>query len=99
MPAARTLRRPAEARGLGVHSGKPVALRILPAEGDGIVFRRADLGGAEMGLALDRVESRNSTALIGERFKVQTIEHVLAALYASGVTSAVLEVDADEHGR
>jgi UDP-3-O-[3-hydroxymyristoyl] N-acetylglucosamine deacetylase len=96
MPAARTLRRPAEARGLGVHSGKPVALRILPAEGDGIVFRRADLGGAEMGLALDRVESRNSTALIGERFKVQTIEHVLAALYASGVTSAVLEVDADE---
>jgi UDP-3-O-[3-hydroxymyristoyl] N-acetylglucosamine deacetylase len=49
-----------------------------------------------MGLALDRVESRNSTALIGERFKVQTIEHVLAALSASGVTSAVLEVDADE---
>ncbi len=49
-----------------------------------------------MGLSLDRVESRNSTTLIGERFRVQTIEHVLASLYALGVTGAVLEVDADE---
>lgn len=96
MPAAKTLRRPAEARGLGVHSGRPVTLRLLPSEEGGIVFRRSDLAGAEMGLALDHVESRNSSTLIGERFKVQTIEHVLAALYALGVTSAVLLVDADE---
>jgi len=96
MPEQLTLARPAEVDGLGVHSGRPVRLRILPSEREGILFRRTDLGGAEMGLRLERVESRNSTALIGERFKVQTIEHVLAALFGLGVTAAVLEVDADE---
>ncbi|MDD8025303.1 MAG: UDP-3-O-acyl-N-acetylglucosamine deacetylase [Acidobacteriota bacterium] len=96
MPSHKTLRRPAEVSGLGVHSGKTVTLRILPSETGRLVFRRPDLGGAEMGLALARVESRNSTALIGERFAVRTIEHVLAAFYAFGVTSAVLAVDADE---
>lgn len=96
MPAQKTLRRQVEVSGLGVHSGRPVRLRILPSEGAGIVFRRSDQNGAEMGLSLERVESRNSTTLIGERFRVQTIEHVLASLYALGVTSAVLDVDADE---
>jgi UDP-3-O-[3-hydroxymyristoyl] N-acetylglucosamine deacetylase len=96
MPEQTTLARPAEILGLGVHSGRAVRLRILPSPGEGIVFRRTDLGGAEMGLSLERVESRNSTALIGETFRVQTIEHVLAALYALGVTAAMLEVDADE---
>ncbi len=49
-----------------------------------------------MGLALDRVESFNSTALIGAIFKVRTIEHLLAALYAFGISSVAIEVDADE---
>jgi UDP-3-O-[3-hydroxymyristoyl] N-acetylglucosamine deacetylase len=96
MPASKTLRGPAEISGLGVHSGKPVRLRILPSEEGQVVFRRLDLGGAEMGLALDRVESRNSTALVGDRFTVRTVEHLLAALYAFGVDSAILAVDADE---
>ncbi len=97
MPEQKTLRRPAEISGRGVHSGREVRLRILPSEaGEGIVFRRSDLGGAEMGISLERVDSRNSTTLIGERFRVQTIEHVLASLYALGVSGAVLDVDADE---
>lgn len=96
MPPSQTLRRSIEIAGRGVHSGQEVRLRILPSERDGIVFRRSDLGGAEMGLCLERVESRNSTTLVGVRFRVQTIEHVLASLYALGVTGAVLEVDADE---
>jgi UDP-3-O-[3-hydroxymyristoyl] N-acetylglucosamine deacetylase len=96
MPAHKTLRRPAEISGFGVHSGKPVTLRFLPSPEGSLLFRRVDLGGAEMGLVLERVESRHSTALIGDRFAVRTIEHALAALSALGVTSAVLELDADE---
>ena len=96
MPAQKTLRRPADVSGLGVHSGKPVTLRILPSDQGTLIFRRPDLGGAEMGLALDRVESRNSTALVGELFTVGTVEHLLAALNAFGVYSAILAVDADE---
>src|ERR1700675_2119174 len=39
-----TLQRPAEARGIGLHSGVPVSIRILPAPpSTGIVFIRTDL--------------------------------------------------------
>src|SRR5580704_17548025 len=42
----RTTRNPAECSGVGLHSGAPVHLRILPAPaGTGIVFRRIDLDG------------------------------------------------------
>ncbi len=92
----KTIAQPVELEGLGVHSGRPVRLVLLPSRTGEIVFRRTDLGGAELGLRPDRVESRNSTTLVGERFKVQTVEHLLAALYAYGVDSLVIALDADE---
>ncbi len=96
MRTQKTLARAVELEGLGVHSGRPVRMALLPSPGGELVFRRTDLGGAEMGLHPDRVESRNSTTLVGERFKVQTVEHLLAALYAYGVDSLVIALDADE---
>jgi UDP-3-O-[3-hydroxymyristoyl] N-acetylglucosamine deacetylase len=96
MRPQKTLARPVELVGLGVHSGRPVRLGLLPSPAGEIVFRRTDLGGAELDLRPDRVESRNSTTLVGERFKVQTVEHLLAALYAFGVGSLVIALDADE---
>jgi UDP-3-O-[3-hydroxymyristoyl] N-acetylglucosamine deacetylase len=96
MTFQKTIRRPAEIEGIGVHSGRPVHLRLLPSTSGEIVFRRTDLHGAEMGLRPDRVESRNSTALVGETFKVRTVEHLLAALGAFGVGSLIIALDADE---
>ena len=96
MRPQKTLARPVELEGLGVHSGRPVRLRLVPSAGGTIVFRRSDLNGAELGLRPDRVESRNSTTLVGERFKVQTVEHLLAAFFAFGVSSLVVDLDADE---
>ncbi len=96
MPAQKTVARDIVLQGVGVHSGRPVTLQLLPSDAGTIVFRRTDLEGAEMGLHPDRVESRNSTALMGDRFRVQTIEHLLAALYAFGVESLVAALDADE---
>ncbi|MBV8477224.1 MAG: UDP-3-O-acyl-N-acetylglucosamine deacetylase, partial [Acidobacteria bacterium] len=44
-----TLRTAASCEGVGLHSGAPVHLRILPASpGVGIVFRRTDLDGFEI---------------------------------------------------
>src|SRR5215469_3742568 len=44
-----TIRTPVEFQGVGLHSGAPVHLRILPAPaGSGIVFRRTDLDGFEV---------------------------------------------------
>src|SRR5690349_12094048 len=49
LPFEQTLRTPVECRGIGLHSGTPVTLRILPAAaGTGIVFRRVDLDGYEI---------------------------------------------------
>ncbi len=96
MRPQKTLARPVELEGRGVHSGRPVRLGLLPSPSGEIVFRRVDLGGLELGLRPDRVESRNSTTLVGDRFKVQTVEHLLAALYAFGVDSLLVSLDADE---
>ena len=44
-----TIRAAAACSGVGLHSGAPVSLRILPAPaGTGIVFRRTDLDGFEI---------------------------------------------------
>jgi UDP-3-O-[3-hydroxymyristoyl] N-acetylglucosamine deacetylase len=96
MRPQKTLAQPVELEGLGVHSGRPVRLRLLPSRAGEIVFRRTDLDGAELPLRLDNVESRYSTTLVGERFKVQTVEHLLAVLFAYGVDSLVITLDADE---
>jgi UDP-3-O-[3-hydroxymyristoyl] N-acetylglucosamine deacetylase len=41
-----TLKRPVETAGIGLHSGAPVKIRLLPAPaGSGIVFVRTDLDG------------------------------------------------------
>jgi len=93
---SKTLRLPVGMEGIGVHSGKPVRLRLLPSASGGIVFRRTDLGGAEMTLGPGRVESRNGTTLCGADFKIQTVEHLLAALWVFGIDTLVIELDAGE---
>ena len=82
--------------GIGVHSGKPVRLVLRPSNKGKIVFRRRDLGGLEMAVDPGRVEALNSTAIAGRRFKVRTVEHLLASLFAAGIASVVVELDADE---
>jgi UDP-3-O-[3-hydroxymyristoyl] N-acetylglucosamine deacetylase len=82
--------------GSGVHSGKPVRLALLPSEAGEIIFRRTDLGNLELRIALGRVQSFNSTTLVGDKFKVRTVEHLLASLFAFGINSLDVEIDADE---
>ena len=49
-----TLGKPIERQGVGLHSGVPVTLRLVPAEaGSGVVFVRTDLGGAELPATLE----------------------------------------------
>ncbi|MBN1938953.1 MAG: UDP-3-O-[3-hydroxymyristoyl] N-acetylglucosamine deacetylase [Candidatus Aminicenantes bacterium] len=96
MGFSKTIAGPVALEGVGVHTGRPVRLRLLPAERPGILFRRIDLDGAEMALAPDRVESQNSTTLVGDRFSVRTVEHLLAAFWVPGIDALVVELDADE---
>jgi UDP-3-O-[3-hydroxymyristoyl] N-acetylglucosamine deacetylase / 3-hydroxyacyl-[acyl-carrier-protein] dehydratase len=94
-----TLKRPASFEGLGLHSGNRVSMAILPAPPDaGLRFRRVDLEGKpEVEAVIENVaETTRSTTLAKGNVKVQTVEHVLAALAGSGVDNAVIELDSNE---
>ena len=85
--------------GTGLHTGRPVRMRILPAEENvGLRFRRVDLDGSpEIRATVDAVVDvdRGTTLGSGEA-RVQTVEHVLSALAGLQVDNAVIELDATE---
>ena len=94
-----TLAKPASFSGVGLHSGNKVSMTLLPAPpNSGIIFRRVDLDSrAEIPAQVGNVaETDRSTTLSRGNAKVQTVEHVLAALYGFGVTNAVVELDSSE---
>lgn len=100
-PAAQaTLRAPIDCVGTGLHSGQRVALALRPAPADhGIVFRRRDLG-ADIPARFDHVaDTRLCTVLAHPdhpHARVATVEHLMAALAATGVTNALIELDGPE---
>jgi UDP-3-O-[3-hydroxymyristoyl] N-acetylglucosamine deacetylase len=90
-----TIRSAVECVGVGLHSGAPVSLRILPASpGTGIVFRRTDLEGFEIE-AVSRNVARVSyaTSLMKKGVLISTTEHLLSAFIGTGIDNAVVELD------
>lgn len=86
-------------KGRGVHTGKPVTMRLEPAPaGTGIVFRRDDLSGKPLVPAtLDNVDgTRRSTSLQKEGAKIHTPEHLLSALLGLGADNVLVCLDAEE---
>lgn len=95
----RTLRSSVRCSGIALHSGLAVAMTLLPAPADsGIVFRRADRGGAEIAASWrNAVPARLCTTLRNtEGVTIATVEHLLAALAGCGIDNAVVEVDGPE---
>ncbi len=94
-----TLKRAVSFAGIGLHSGNRVNMTFQPGPPDsGLRFRRVDLEGKpEIEAVLDHVsETTRSTTLSKGNAKIQTVEHVLAALAGAGVDNAVVELDANE---
>jgi UDP-3-O-[3-hydroxymyristoyl] N-acetylglucosamine deacetylase len=84
-----------ECSGIGLHSGAPVSMRMLPApSGTGIVFRRTDLDGFEIE-AVSRNVARVSyaTSLMKKGVLISTTEHVLSAMIGMGIDNAIIELD------
>src|ERR1035437_1970488 len=89
-----TIRSAVECSGIGLHSGAPVSMRILPAaSGTGIVFRRTDLDGFEIE-AISRNVARVSyaTSLMKKGVFISTTEHVLSAYIGLGIDNAIVEL-------
>jgi UDP-3-O-[3-hydroxymyristoyl] N-acetylglucosamine deacetylase len=97
MSYRRTLKRQVGCTGIGLHSGKPVRLELKPAPAEtGIRFRRTDVG-VEIPASVEYLSRLDhATSLSRNGVSVDTVEHLLSALYALGVDDAVVEVDAPE---
>ncbi|MFT4848736.1 MAG: UDP-3-O-[3-hydroxymyristoyl] N-acetylglucosamine deacetylase [Sediminicola sp.] len=85
--------------GVGLHTGKEVALTFKPAEiNSGYAFVRVDLEGSPV-INADAnfvVNTQRGTNLEKNGVKIQTSEHVLAALVGMGVDNCLLELDSSE---
>jgi UDP-3-O-[3-hydroxymyristoyl] N-acetylglucosamine deacetylase len=90
-----TLQRPAEARGIGLHSGVPVSIRILPAPpSTGIVFIRTDLDNFPIPASWRYVARVSyATSLMRQGVLISTVEHLLSVFYSMGVDNAYVEID------
>ncbi len=98
-PKQTTVAKPVEIKGVGLFSGRPVAVRLLPAAADaGVVFVRTDLSGTpRVAARTDRlgfIERR--TTLHSEGVEIHTIEHVLACCTGLGIDNLLVEMSAAE---
>jgi UDP-3-O-[3-hydroxymyristoyl] N-acetylglucosamine deacetylase len=91
-----TLGRSVEVRGIGLHHGAPVALRIAPAPpATGIVFIRTDLENTRIPASWKYVERVSyATSLMHPKgIFISTTEHLLSVLYSMGIDNAFVELD------
>ncbi len=96
-----TLCAPAECAGVALHDGKHVNLVLKPAPvGTGIVFLRTDITDRENDIAVraDAVTDVKRCTTISNvaGIQVSTIEHLMAALSASGIDNLYIEIDGPE---
>ena len=82
-------------KGIGLHSGAPVNLRILPGpSGSGIIFRRTDLDDFEIEAGSRNVARVSyATSLMKKGVLISTTEHLLSAFIGAGIDNAIVELD------
>jgi UDP-3-O-[3-hydroxymyristoyl] N-acetylglucosamine deacetylase len=90
-----TIAEPLEFEGVGLHSGAPVTMRLLPAPaGSGIVFRRTDLDNFEIpAVGRNVAKVSYATSLMRQGVLISTTEHLLSALIGMGVDNVIVELD------
>ena len=90
-----TIAAPLEFAGIGLHSGAPVTMRLLPAPaGSGIVFRRTDLDNFEIpAIGRNVAKVSYATSLMRQGVLISTTEHLLSALIGMGVDNVIVELD------
>jgi len=90
-----TIAKPVEVSGVGLHTGVPVKLRMVPAPaGTGIVFRRSDLDYFPIPASWKYVERVSyATSLMRQGVLISTTEHLLSTLYSFGIDNLWLEID------
>lgn len=91
-----TIATPVEVKGIGLHHGAPVTLRILPAPpATGIVFIRTDLDNTRIPASWEYVERVSyATSLMHPKgIFISTTEHLMSVLYSMQIDNAFVELD------
>ena len=96
----KTINRDVSIDGVGLHSGKKVNMRILPAlPNSGIQFKRIDIPKNNIIIpSVFNVTSATLCTTISNEYgvKISTIEHLMAALFGLGIDNAVVELNNEE---
>lgn len=97
-----TIQEKVDFKGIGVHSGQPVSMTLLPADANtGIVFNITcpKTGETEdIPATLASIGATDLCTVLGEMggIYIATVEHLMAALRALNVDNAVVEIDGNE---
>ena len=96
----KTINREIQFSGVGLHSGKNVNIRLVPAPPNhGIVFKRIDLKSKNL---IPAVFDNVSKAVLCTNIQnesgatVSTIEHLMGALYGEEIDNLLVELDSSE---
>ena len=95
----RSIKNEVSAVGVGLHSGKKVRIVLKPAkENSGIIFKRIDTKiPVEIKVQPQAVKETRLSSTIGkDKFKISTVEHLMSALSASGIDNILIEADGSE---
>jgi len=94
-----TIKKDVTLKGVGLHTGKDVTLTFKPAPvNHGYAFVRVDLEGSPV-IEADAnyvINTQRGTNLEKKGVKIQTSEHVLAALVGLDIDNVLIELDASE---
>lgn len=85
--------------GVGLHSGKEVHMKLLPAQEDtGIVFVRTDMPGQPLvhAVASSVTATVRATTIEENGVKFFTIEHLMSAFHAACIDNCRVELDSEE---
>ncbi len=91
----KTLAKPIETSGIGLHTGVAVNLKLKPApENTGYIFVRTDLDDFEIPASVEYISHCSyATTLLRRGVLLSTCEHLLAALRGTGVDNCFIELD------
>ena len=95
----RTIAKEVTLTGVGLHTGEKVTMKFVPApENHGYAFKRVDLEGEPIIEASANlvVNTQRGTNLEKRGVKIQTSEHVLAALVGMEIDNVMIELDSPE---
>jgi len=99
----RSITMPVTCRGVGLHSGKQVSMRLLPAPtGHGIMFVRTDIKDSADNCRIPATWNNVNFATLCSQIanpaghSVSTIEHLMAALAAMEIDNLLIEIDGPE---